>query len=306
MDKVFIVGVFCFLIVQFLGFYVFQWTHKKHENIKFYYLMLSGASGLWILISSSRYLIPIDFHYIAPNWTLFPVIFVPFLANRLTQLIINNSAFPLYRRIVDFCILTYLVFSCLSLNMIEMENYGTSTYKPLLAYHILIIYALLYSADSIMLMSKTIIRSSGAVRVRSTLFAMGTVSGLVVSILFVYVFPFFGIFKGYLSALGLIPAAVFWSIAILQYDVFQTRSMILRSRITAKRKLPLLIRMTLKPVLGLHFLLDPLDYRLQLRNSRAEVVSAILQYHMTLQENSGINHRTQMRRVTSFFERYFK
>ncbi|WP_147455817.1 hypothetical protein [Leptospira yasudae] len=62
----------------------------------------------------------------------------------------------------------------------------------------------------------------------------------------------------------------------------------------------------MKPVLGLHFLLDPLDYRLQLRKSRAEVVSAILQYHLTLQESSETSHQTQMRRVTSIFERYLK
>lgn len=46
MDKVFIVGVFCFLIIQFLGIHVFRWTHDKHKNKEIYYLMLSVTSSL--------------------------------------------------------------------------------------------------------------------------------------------------------------------------------------------------------------------------------------------------------------------
>lgn len=125
-----------------------------------------------MLISSSRYLIPMGLHPIAPNRTLVPVIFVPFLINRLTEFIINDSTLSLYRRLFDFCILSYLLLSCLFLNMIEMKNYETSTYRPLFAYHILIIYAIVYSTASILLMFKTILRSSGAVRVRSALFAI--------------------------------------------------------------------------------------------------------------------------------------
>ncbi|MBM9500562.1 hypothetical protein JWG44_09915 [Leptospira sp. 201903071] len=301
------INLFCSFIVLSLGIYVFKSSVVKPPYVRSYFFALSTVLSIWVFASGIRYFIPDSLRPIAPNWTLISVTLAPFLMNRLTNFIIDEKYRPSrFRKSFDIVLVGYLVLSCLFLKTIEVKNYDTSVYKTYFAYHILIFYSILYVGNSIYLMYKKAWNSRGAVRVRFTLLLLGTSVGLLVSILFVYILPFFGISKGYLSSLGLIPSTLFWAVAILQYDAFQTRAMVLRSHFIAKRQLPLLSRLTFKPVLALHYLMDPLDYRLQLRNSRVEVVNYIMQYYMVFQKSSEMKHRSQIRKITSFIERFMK
>ncbi|TGL81448.1 LIC10906 family membrane protein [Leptospira yasudae] len=307
MDVIYYASLFCSFAVLFLGIYVFRVGEKRHPKIKPNFLALTFALALWLFGSGIRNLIPIDLIGVAPNWILTAVIPVPFLLKELTQCLLAKGNLKSKQfQILEFSFLGYLIIAGLSSNLIETDKQNISVFRPLFSYHLLIAYSIFYVGISIYWMLYEAIRSKGIVRVRSSLLVLGTLSGFLITILFVYILPLFGIFKGYLSSLGILAWVLFWAIAIVQYDAFETRAIILRSRFLAKREIPLLSRISFRPVLVLHSILDPLDYRLQLRNSRVEVVNYIMQYHMALLKESDMKYRTQIRRITSFIERYMK
>ncbi|RHX90194.1 hypothetical protein DLM76_21010 [Leptospira yasudae] len=307
MDVIHYASFFCSFAVLFLGVYVFRVGEKGHPKIKPNFLALTIALALWLFGSGIRNLIPVDLIGAVPNWILTSVVPVPFLLKELTQcLLVKDYLKSKQFQILEFLFLGYLIVAGVSSNLIEVDQQDVSVFRPLFAYHLLIAYSFFYVGVSIYWMFREAIRSKGIVRVRSSLLILGTLLGFLITILFVYILPHFGIFKGYLSSLGILGWVFFWAIAILQYDAFETRAIILRSRFLAKREIPLLSRISFRPVLVLHSILDPLDYRLQLRNSRVEVVNYIMQYHMALLKDSNMKYRTQIRRITSFIERYMK
>ncbi len=81
------------------------------------------------------------------------------------------------------------------------------------------------------------VRRSGDERIRSFLMLTGLVIALSVSIIFVYILPLMGLFKAYYSALGLLPFAIFGAVAILHYDAFKIRELVMNGS-----SLPLLNR----------------------------------------------------------------
>ncbi|MBM9577820.1 hypothetical protein JWG45_11730 [Leptospira sp. 201903070] len=306
MNYAFIISFSCSFFILILGVYVFRFAPLKYSNIRLNYLLMTLSLGQWVFFSSLRYFIPKELIDIYSNYALIPSALVPFFLTRVTTQLIGEIKILNKLRYFQYSILSYILISCLFCKAIIVNPDAIAQFKPLLAYHVLIFYSIIYIGASTFWMLKNGIQSKGAKRVRSHLLMLGTLIGLFVSILFVYVLPFFGIFLGLLSCLGILPATLFWSVAILQYNAFETKSMILKSRFLAKRQVPLLSRLTFRPVLWFHFLLDPLDYRLQLRSSRAEVVQSMLQYHLTLQEGAAMSHRSKIRKVAAFFESYFK
>lgn len=307
MDVVFWISIFCSSTVLYLGIYVFNVANPKATNIRVNFLALTVALSLWVLGSGCRNLIPESLSRTLPNLILISVAFVPFFLKELTISILERKQTRLKEfQNLEYILLGYLVISCLLSNTITISEGGISIYTPLLAYHVLVGYSTFSIGVSVYWMSKQAILSRGIIRVRSALLMLGTLFGFLISILFVYVLPLLGIFKGYLAVFGILGWVFLWSVAVLQYNAFETRAIFLRSRFMARRELPLLSRLTFKSVLSLHALLDPLDYRLQLRNSRVEVVNYIMQYHMTFQKNSTMTYNTQVRRITRAVERFMK
>ncbi|MBM9502895.1 hypothetical protein JWG44_21825 [Leptospira sp. 201903071] len=307
MDVVFWVSLFCSLAVLFLGVYVFRVGERVSFETRKTFLTLTATLSIWVFGSGVREYIPESLSRLAPNWILAAVVFVPFYLKELTLSILEEKYEPSREfRTFEYFLLGYLVLSCFFSATINVMEEGISVYKPLFAYHVLIAYSVLYVSASIFLMLRKAIRYRGIVRVRSTLLMLGTLSGFIVSILFVYILPIFGIYKGYFSVFGILSWVFFWSVAIIQYNAFEIRELILRNPFTAKREIPFLSRISLKPVLGLYFLLDPLGYRLRLRKSRIEIVRYLLQYQTALMNNSEMNQDTQLRKVTKIFERFLK
>ncbi len=136
------ISLFCSFTVLFLGIYVIRLEHRKNPKIPKSFFALSLSISLWTFLSGIRYLIPAETYTIAPSITLLPAIFVPFLLNQFIMNLIQPD-FKQKKVIVLFNSITliYFFFSCVSFNMIEMIDYPTSSYKPLLAYHILILYS---------------------------------------------------------------------------------------------------------------------------------------------------------------------
>ncbi|RHX83192.1 hypothetical protein DLM78_22985 [Leptospira stimsonii] len=134
----------------------------------------------------------------------------------------------------------------------------------------------------------------------------GIILTLTFAIIFIYILPLMGIFYAYWSSIGVLISILLWAMAILHFDAFETRSFIMRNPYVARRQIPILSRYTFKPILALHRLLDPLDYRIKLRNSRVEIVRYLLHYHLILMKDSNLNHSTQVRKLTSIFERFMK
>uniref|UniRef100_UPI000773D8C3 LIC10906 family membrane protein n=1 Tax=Leptospira alstonii TaxID=28452 RepID=UPI000773D8C3 len=251
------ISLLCSVSVLFLGIYVIRLGHRKNPKIPKYFFGLSLSISLWTFLSGIRYILPTEIYAIAPSMTLLPVIFVPFLLNQLIMNLIQAD-FKQKKIIVLFhaAILVYLFLSCVSFNMIEMIDYQTSSYKPLLAYHTLITYSFGSVGFSIFLILKKTITSSGSERVQFTLLGLGVLISLSTTILLVYILPTFGIFKGYFIPMGFIPSSFLWAVAILQYDVFETKAAMLSGG-----KVPYLNRITLSFYLTLFRHLDPNEFR---------------------------------------------
>ncbi|RHX84753.1 LIC10906 family membrane protein [Leptospira stimsonii] len=307
MGIVFGVSLFCSSSILLLGIYVFRVGERASFDTRTNFLTLAATLSVWVFGSGVREFIPESLSRVAPNWILIAAVFVPFYLKELSLSILENKYEPSYKfRILEYFLICYLVLSCLFSATIDVKEEGISVYKPRFAYHVLIFYSFVNISISIFFLLRKAILHRGIVRVRSTLLMLGTLFGFIISILFVYVLPFFGIFKGYLSVFGILIWVFLWSVAIIQYNAFESRSLYLKSRFVARRKLPLLSRFTYKPILILHSFVDPLDYRLQLRNSRAEVVKYIMDFHLSYQKNTNMKPSVRIRKITRIVERFLK
>ncbi|MBE8365423.1 LIC10906 family membrane protein [Leptospira borgpetersenii] len=287
-----IISLLCSLVVILLGIYVFRFGHRKNSKIPKYFFALSLSISLWSLLSGMRYVLPKEIHAIAPSITLLPVIFVPFLLNRLVMNLIESD----FKQknvlfFIDLVVITYLFLSCISLNMIEMVDYQTSSYNLLPAYHVLIIYSFGYVGFSTFLVLRRAIFASGFERVRFSLLSLGIIISLFTTILFVYILPILGIFKGYFIPIGLIPSSFLWAVAVLQYDVFETKAALLFGD-----KVPFLNRLTLNFHLILYSFLDPNEFQNKSLALKAVITANILYTDMNLLLNTDLelNRRAEL------------
>ncbi|EKR34532.1 putative membrane protein [Leptospira interrogans serovar Hebdomadis str. R499] len=297
-----IISLLCSLIALLLGIYVIRFGHRKNSKIPRYFFVLSFSISLWSLLSGIRYVLPKEIHAIAPSITLLPVIFVPFLLNRLVMNLIRSD----FKQknvifLIDLVVMAYLFLSCVSLNMIEMVDYQTSSYKLLPAYHILIMYSFGYVGFSIFLILRRVITASGAERVRFALLSLGIIISLFTTLLFVYILPTLGIFKGYLIPIGLIPSSFLWAVAILQYDVFETKAAVLFGD-----KVPFLNRLSLNFHLILYSFLDPNEFQNKSVALKAVVTADILYTDMSLVLNTDLELNRRAELLARKYYQYIK
>ncbi|EMO39815.1 putative membrane protein [Leptospira noguchii serovar Autumnalis str. ZUN142] len=297
-----LISFVCSLVVILLGIYVFRFGHRKNLKIPRYFFALSLSISLWSLLSGIRYVIPKEIHAIAPSITLLPAIFVPFLLNQLVMNLIRSD-FKQKKLIffIDLAVMVYLFLSCISLNMIEMVDYQTSSYNFLPAYHVLIMYSFGYVGLSIFLILRKVIIASGSEKVRFTLLALGISISLFTTILFVYILPLLGISKGYFIPIGLIPSSFLWAVAILQYDVFETKAALLFGD-----KVPFLNRITLDFHLILYNFLDPNEFQSKSVALKAVVTADILYTDMSLVLNTDLELNSRAELLARKYYQYIK
>ncbi|EMY79231.1 putative membrane protein [Leptospira weilii serovar Ranarum str. ICFT] len=284
-----------------LGFYI-----KKNRDqlisvrITFFYLTLSV--GLWTLFSSCRQYIPYSIRLYAPNLILISVIFVPFLLSRIVnKLVDENYNASRLRKLIETSLIAYLGISGLSFNLIKITDIQTLTHEPLLAYHILIIYSILWMCESIFKLTKCLIVSDGMVRVRLSLMLFGISSAFLIIIPLVWILPFFGIYQGSYASIGTMICIIFWGVAILHYDAFQTRE-----EIFSGKHVPLLNRITLNPILKLYSILDPEEFEMRRLDSNSILAREVINTAFEWIFRANIPFRATARKVAIKYDRYLK
>ncbi|TGM99697.1 LIC10906 family membrane protein [Leptospira yasudae] len=264
------------LFLLYLGIYVYRINPRK--KVQRYFLYLCIMVFLWMTGLSIRSIIPIANRESFLNLILFPVIFIPlfldFVVNSLTNRFIH---FNLYR-IVLVCVIIPL-FSLISLSgsFVRIEDPILYKYTPTLNYHIIIAYCVVSILVSALNLGRFMIRRHGDERIRSFLMLIGIIIALPVSITFVYVLPLRGSFLAAYSAFGLLPFAILWAVAILHYDAFKIREIVM-----VGGRLPLLSRLFSFAILGLYRLIDGHDYEIKLLLSKAHVTLNIVNKHYEL------------------------
>ncbi|TGM20274.1 hypothetical protein EHQ90_03555, partial [Leptospira stimsonii] len=227
------VSIFCSISSVILGIYVFRKTEIGQRKIRIYFLILTCSLSAWVLGSGFRNLLPENFLRTAPNWILLSTVLVPITLHELVCFLTKENFNPSrVRRLFEIILLAFLFHSGIQSNLIAVSETSVSIYKPMPAYHVLIAYSILYVGRSIFLLIKKSKKSNGMLRLQAFILMLGVASALFVAILFVYILPLFGIFKGYLSAFGVLSWVFCWTVAILHYDAFEIREKILEGKDT--------------------------------------------------------------------------
>ncbi|ASV13097.1 LIC10906 family membrane protein [Leptospira santarosai] len=264
------------LFILYFGIYVYRIDPKK--RIQTYFLLLSVVLALWMGGLAFRSFFPLTYREIFLNWILFPVVYIPFFLDLVVcSLMRKKFKFNFYRIVSVFVILP--TFSLISLfgAFVKLNDPIRYTYSPYINYHLFIFYIIVSVAHSTFSLGRVMVRRSGDERIRSFLMLTGLVIALSVSIIFVYILPLRGLFKASYSALGLLPFTVLWAVAILHYDAFKIRELVMNGS-----SLPLLNRVFSIVVLSLYRLMDRNGYKIKLILSKTNVTLNIVDKHYEL------------------------
>ncbi|WP_061209603.1 LIC10906 family membrane protein [Leptospira borgpetersenii] len=292
--------LFTSILILSLGFYIKKIGNPyKTVSQSFYYLTLSV--GFWTFLIGLRQYFPFIIRPYA-SLILLSVIFAPLYLSRVVNKLLDNSYIPsVMRKILETCLIGYLIYSISKLNIINILDLDKFTYEPLLAYHILIIYSILWICESIFKLTKCLIVSDGMVRVRLSLMLFGIFSAFLIIIPLVWILPFFGIYQGSYASIGTMICIIFWAVAILHYDAFQTRE-----EIFTGKQVPILNRITLNPILKLYSILDPEGFEMKRLNANSVLAKEVLDTAFDWFFKANIPFQATARKIAIKYDKYLK
>lgn len=284
-----------------LGYYVKKISNPLIEvRQNFYYLCISV--GLWTFFSGCRQFIPYNIRLYAPNWILISAIFAPYFLSKIVNKLVNEDYITSYiRKTIEICLLSYLIFSAFSFRLIKIIDINTLKHEPQLAYHILLIYSVLWLLECIYKLVKCLIKSEGMIRVRLSLMLFGITSAFLIIIPLVWILPFFKIYLGSYASIGTIICIIFWGIAILHYDAFQTRQ-----EIFSGMYVPLLNRITLNPILKLYSILDPEEFEMRRLNANSILAKEVIDTAYQWFFKANIPLQATARKIAIKYDKYLK
>ncbi|MDI7166157.1 LIC10906 family membrane protein, partial [Leptospira santarosai] len=265
------------------------------------FFILTIFVGLWTISINLRQYFPYYIRSYASLILLF-IIFVPFFLSRVVNKLLDNNYLPsLARRILEICLIGYLIISTIKLNIIKITDLEKFTYVPLLAYHILIFYSIFWICESIFKLVKFLIVSEGMIRVRLTLMTFGILFSLLISIFLVWILPFFNIYLSSYIPIATLIWITFWGIAILHYDAFHTRQ-----EIFTGKHVPILNRITLNPILKLYSILDPEEFEMKRLNANSILAKEVLDTAFQWFFQSSIPLQATARKIAIKYDKYLK
>ncbi|PKA02413.1 hypothetical protein CH375_23260, partial [Leptospira ellisii] len=92
-------------------------------------------------------------------------------------------------------------------------------------YKVLLVYALIVTLLSLTQLGKNAIKEKGRAKTNALLLFLGLIPPIISILLFIYIRPsIFGLFSGGYTAIGFFFGTLIWSIAILNCDAFQLKS----------------------------------------------------------------------------------
>ena len=251
------------------GAYILRIGPRK--PVQKYFFLLCLFLSLWCSAFALRGLVPVEYRNLALNLTAIPSIFAPYIFFRLVRSIAGEEKINKVFLFLNLLIVLYFVLCGLSSSFGKLTDPETFQAEGFINYHLLNLYCGLFLTWSIFLMANNCYRTKGMVKVQSVLLLAGSLLALLICLSFVYFLPFQGINRSYLSSFGVAIFLFLWSIAIIQYDVFEIREDLLQGNTVS-----FLNRLTWKPVLMLYRIIDSEDYNSRLflsqRNALAEIV----------------------------------
>ncbi|OLY63460.1 LIC10906 family membrane protein [Leptospira santarosai] len=288
------------ILIFSLGFYIKK-VKYPHNIVRRNFFILTIFVGLWTISINLRQYFPYYIRSYASLILLF-VIFVPFFLSRVVNKLLDNNYLPsLARRILEICLIGYLIISTIKLNIIKITDLEKFTYVPLLAYNILIFYSIFWICESIFKLVKFLIVSEGMIRVRLTLMTFGILFSLLISIFLVWILPFFNIYLSSYIPIATLIWIAFWGIAILHYDAFHTRQ-----EIFTGKHVPILNRITLNPILKLYSILDPEEFEMKRLNANSILAKEVLDTAFQWFFQSSIPLQATARKIAIKYDKYLK
>lgn len=283
------------------GVYVFGL--KPRQKAQYLFLFLSFLLSTWMIILAFRIFLPIEHRNLALNITFLPISYAPFTLYALCKKIENaKKNLPKWAYLFGISGLSYITFTCLTQRMATLKDPQNFIFDLNLNYHLLVLYLVFWMILAICAVTRKMLTTRGDFKVRFFLVLLGAMSALPITTIFVYFLPLLGIYKPYLSSIGLIIASVFWAIAILHYDAFQ-----IKSRVIKGEDMPLINKAASQGFLKLLERLDPMRYIQKSAKEKAEITKQILIQDYNIASSTGelsLEKRAQI--LSKKFGKYFK
>ncbi|EMJ92697.1 LIC10906 family membrane protein [Leptospira alstonii] len=284
--------------ILYLGIYVFRIPPRA--RVQKYFLGLCLMLSGWMIGFGMRMQVPIGIREIFANWILLPIPFISLFLDLVVCSIIGKKfKLNLYRTILIYILLP--TFSLISLfgGYAKINGMSDYSFSPLFNYHLLMMFGFLSVIKSSLELGNAMIKKRGDKRIRSFLMLSGILISLLTILIFNYVLPLRSIFLGSYSAFGLLIFAILWSVAILHYDAFEIRELVMEGS-----SLPFLSRIFSFGVLGLYRIIDNHGYQLKLIASKANVTLNIVDTHYDVTiRHPSIDKAKRAEIVASIFSR---
>lgn len=262
--------------ILYLGIYVYH-IHPR-AKIQKHFLFLCVMLCSWMVGYGMRLSVPSEYREIYSNWILLPIPFIPLFLEMVVYSIAKiKYSMNTYQTIMIFVLLP--TFSIISFcgGYARIDDMSGYSFVPLFNYHLLTIFCFISVIKISFDLGFIMFKKRGDERIRSFLMLSGILIALLFAIIFCYILPLNNIFLGVYSAFGLLIFAILWSVAILHYDAFEIRELVIEGAPT-----PILSRIFSFCVLGLYRIMDGHGYHLKLIASKALVTMNIADKHFDL------------------------
>ncbi|TGM98347.1 LIC10906 family membrane protein [Leptospira yasudae] len=291
------------LIHLVFGIYVFRLNRQRRQTTQRFFLYLNLLLAAWLFTQAFRNLLPIEYRNLALNITFLPIAYATFVLYSLCKKIEHpQKRIPIWSSIFGFLGLSYITSICLSQRMGTLKDPYNFIFDFNLHYHLMVVYLVFWMIMAIYAIARKMIVQRGDFKVRLFLVMLGALLALPITMLFVYFLPLLGLYKPYLSSLGLILASIFWAVGILHYDAFEIKSSLIRGQ-----DIPLINKAASKGFIKLLEKLDPIRFLQKRTKEKAEITKEILIQDYNLATGSGelsVEKRAEI--LSKKFGKYFK
>ncbi|MBW0433733.1 hypothetical protein HGB47_08900 [Leptospira yasudae] len=286
-----------------LLFGVYAFRLKGNRIVQNYFLLLNLELSIWLLIQGLRVLVPLEYRNLALNLNFIPISFVPFTLYVLCKKMeASESKIPIWASIIAFVGLGYFAFNCITQRMAKMKDPENFIYEINVNYHLYVFYLIFWTVLTIFEVSRKMLTKRGDFKVRLFFILIGAILALHSTTFFVYILPLFGVFKPWLSSIGLLVSCLLWGVAVLHFDAFQ-----IKTKIIEGADVPLINKAASWGFLRILARLDPMRYIQKSSKEKAAITKEILIQDYDLTSNSGefsVDKRAEL--LSKKFGKYFK
>ncbi|XDD49598.1 histidine kinase N-terminal 7TM domain-containing protein [Leptospira sp. WS92.C1] len=293
--------MFAGILHFFFGVYVFRL--KPRQKAQKIFFLLSLLLSLWLFIQAFRGLLPPEYRNLALNLNFLPMCFLPVVLYLLFSTIEDiKKKTPLWISAIGVIGLAYFTYACIFQKMASLEDPVSFGYEFNLNHHLLVLYSLFWLILTVPSLMKKMLIKRGDFKVRLFLILVGAFLAVPGTIVFSYILPFLGIYKAYLSSIGLAIGSILWAVAILHYDAFKIKAGVIEGA-----DMSLINRAASGGFLKLMEKLDPMRFIQKSSKAKAELTKQILIQDYNLASNTGefsVEKRAKM--LSQKFGKYFR